>query len=432
MKKIYLIDWNSFIYRMFFALPEFSTKEWKIVNATFGMAKFFVEQLKRENPDYLIFIKDAKWDNFRHKLYAQYKATRERMPDNLRVQISDIEKMINLMWIDIVEVDWYEADDVIWTFAHKFDSDQDLEVDILTWDKDLFSLVSSNIKIYDTMKKKKFWPEETREKFWVDSDKIIDYLSIVWDKADNIPGIDWFGPQKAIALINTIWWVEDIYKTVDKFESWELDINTMDKSIQSCFKWKTYDKLRDSRENAFLSKKLATLDKKVALELFDLEKFKFDEKNILNNEVLEFFRQLEFFSLVWWEDFKELKKWEDLDLRVNIVWDKIWLDSLFEKIKKSSEISFDTETTSLDVFEAEIVWISIYIDDKNIYYINRLHSWPQLSDEDLRDFLSDLFDLDITIIWHNLKYDLEIVELFLQENSKNHIWSDNHQMSLSV
>jgi len=94
MKKIYLIDGNSFIYRMFFALPEFSTKDGVIVNALFGMAKFFVGQIVKENPDYVIFIKDAKGDNFRHQIYPEYKATRERMPDNLRSQIELIEEMI--------------------------------------------------------------------------------------------------------------------------------------------------------------------------------------------------------------------------------------------------------------------------------------------------------------------------------------------------
>jgi DNA polymerase-1 len=104
MKKIYLIDGNSFIYRMFFALPEFSTKDGKIVNATFGMAKFFMEQLVKEKPDYVVFIKDAKGNNFRHDLYSEYKATRERMPDSLRSQIGDIEEMIARMNMQIIEI----------------------------------------------------------------------------------------------------------------------------------------------------------------------------------------------------------------------------------------------------------------------------------------------------------------------------------------
>ena len=108
-KTVYLLDGNNFIYRMFFALPEFSTKSGKIVNATFWMAKFFVNSLAGYNPDYVFFVKDAKGKNFRHEIFEDYKATRERMPDNLRVQIADIEDMIDRMWIGKIEREWYEA-----------------------------------------------------------------------------------------------------------------------------------------------------------------------------------------------------------------------------------------------------------------------------------------------------------------------------------
>lgn len=97
MKKIFLIDGNSFIYRMFFGLPEFSTKDGKVVNAIFGMAKFFVDTLVKQKPDSLVFITDPKGDTFRNKIYSEYKATRDRMPDNLRAQIDDIYKMIEMM-----------------------------------------------------------------------------------------------------------------------------------------------------------------------------------------------------------------------------------------------------------------------------------------------------------------------------------------------
>ena len=224
MKKIYLIDWNSFIYRMFFALPEFSTKDWKVVNAIFWMAKFFVNTLVKEKPDYVVFIKDAKWENFRHKLYSDYKATRDRMPDNLRSQINDIEKMISMMKIDIVEIEWYEADDVLWTLAKKLWADKNNQVFVLSWDKDLFSLISENIFVYDTMKKVIFDEEKTKQKFWVEPKMIINYLAICWDKSDNIPWIEWFWPKKAIDLINEIWWIEEIYLQADKVASLEKKI----------------------------------------------------------------------------------------------------------------------------------------------------------------------------------------------------------------
>ena len=266
MKKIYLIDWNSFIYRMFFAIPEFKTKDWTFVNALFWMAKFFVWQLFKENPDYLIFVKDAKGDNFRHKLYADYKATRERMPDNLRTQISLIEEMINKMWIDIIEIPGFEADDVIWTLATSLWNDLNNDVYILSWDKDLYSLTKQNVKIYDTMKNKIYDYELAKTKFDVNPEYIIDYLAIVWDSSDNIPWVDWFWPKKAVDLINTYGTVENIFE----------HINDEDFILS----WKTLEKLKESRDIAFLSKKLATIEKKVDLWNFYLENFVFNKDDL--------------------------------------------------------------------------------------------------------------------------------------------------------
>ncbi len=421
MKKIYLIDWNSFIYRMFFALPEFTTKDWKVVNAIFWMAKFFVSTLVKEKPDYVVFIKDAKWENFRHKLYADYKATRDRMPDNLRSQIEDIEKMISILKMQIVEIPGYEADDVLWTLAKKLWEDKNNKVFILSGDKDLFSLISENIFVYDTMKKVQFDEEKTKEKFWVEPKFIIDYLAICWDTADNIHWIDWFWPKKAIDLINNIWWVEKIYEEVEKVNSWEKKFSDFEKSVQSCFKWKTFEKLVNSRENAFLSLKLATIDLSVNLENFDLEDFKFVPENFKNEEILEYFKSLEFNSLIEEWDFSvKMQTWKDLNLKVKIVDSKEKLEELFKKIKQKKEIVFDTETTSLNVMEASLVWVSIYLDDENIFYINALHSGKKVEISDLKNFLKNVFNLDILIVWHNLKYDLEIIENFLnREEEKN-------------
>ena len=428
MKRIYLIDASSFIYRMFYGVPEMKTKKGEVVNAIYWIARFFLIQMKYENPDYLIFIKDAKGKNFRHDLDENYKATRDKTPDNLRSQMPVIYDMVAKMGIPIIEKQGYEADDIIWTLASKYNGVPDCEVDILSWDKDLYSLVSKNVCIYDTMKKKKFGIEETKEKFWVEPQKIIDYLAIVWDKADNIPWIDWFWPQKAVALINIIWTVEEIYDFIDKNkleEIWEKERkqileNTFweekAKILFSMFKWKTFEKLLNSRENAFLSKKLATIELNVELNDFNLEDFKFLPENYLTPEVKELFRELEFNSLLW-EEPPKLKKWDDLWLKVKIIDNDEKLEKLLKLIKHFPKIVLDTETTSLDIMKAKLVWISIYINDDEIYYINRLHKWTNISDSKLKNFLENLFDLDITIIGHNIKYDLEIIDLFLK--SKN-------------
>lgn len=446
MKKIYLIDWNSFIYRMFFALPEFATKEGEVVNALFWMAKFFVESLVKQNPDYLIFIKDARWENFRHKIYKDYKATRDKMPDNLRTQIKLIEEMIIKMWIDIVEIPGYEADDAIWTFSQILSEDKDNQVYILSGDKDLYSLVCDNVFIYDTMKRKIFNPEKTKEKFWIEPKMIIDYLAIVWDKADNIPWIDWFWPKKAVELINNIWSVEKIFKEVEKVINEEKSFKDFEKSIQSCFKWKTFEKLLNSQENAFLSKQLATIELNIDLEKmyitnhendtwiiekkFELKDFIFKKDSLKNQDTIEFFKKYEFHSLVWETEEVKLKTWWDFWLKVKIIDNQNWLDNLLELIKKQGEITLDTETTWLNIMEAQLVWISIYIDKKNIYYINRLHDWWKINDENLRFFLEKILNLDILIIWHNLKYDLEIIDIFLENILTTENNDTNHQMSL--
>lgn len=433
MKKIFLIDGNSFIYRMFFWLPEFSTKDGKVVNAIFGMAKFFVDTLVKQKPDYLIFTTDPKGKTFRNDIYEDYKATRERMPDNLRAQIDDIYRMIEMMGIEIIKKDGFEADDVIGTLATKLWKDAENEVYILSWDKDLYSLITKNVFVYDTMKKKVFDPEAAKEKFGVSPDGIIDYLSIVWDKADNIPGIDWFWPKKAVALINSIWDIESIYAVVKKIESGEKieeilpNLNEEEyKEIRSCFKGKTFEKLQASYDDAVLSKRLATIDLQVGYEDFDLEEFHFAPKEYMNAEVKEFFKSCEFFSLLWEEEQITTKFWRDLGLKVQTITNDSDLISLQSKILwenngKDKKVTLDTETTSLQIVEAELLWISIYLDDNNIFYINVWHTWKQVTQLQAKAFLQDILDSEILIIWHNLKYDLQIIDFFLQSDINNDI-----------
>ncbi len=422
VKKIYLIDANSFIYRMFYGIPEMITKKGEYVNAIFGIARFFLIQMKYENPDYLIFVKDAKWKNFRHNLDENYKATRDKMPDNLRSQMPIISEMIKKMWIPIIEIKGYEADDIIWTLAKKYCSTstylkenklEAYEVDILTWDKDLYSLVSKNVYIYDTMKKKKFWKLETIEKFWVKPELIIDYLAIVWDKSDNIPWIDWFWPKKAVTLLNELWSIEKIYEVFDsnRFEN-------LSDSLKKIFRWKNLEKLENSKDNAFLSKKLATIELNVELIDFDLNKYKFSTENYLTAEIKTLFRELEFNSLLP-EKAPQLKKWEDLKLKINIINNDEKIENLFNLIKNFPQISLDIEATSLNIMEARLVWISIYLNDDNIFYINKLHIWNKVSNSKLKEFLKKLFKLDITIIGHNIKHDLEIIDLFLKKEKNN-------------
>jgi DNA polymerase-1 len=424
-RKIYLIDGNNFIYRMFFWMPEFATKDGKIVNAVFWMAKFFVNQLVNEDPDYIFFVKDARWGTFRDEIYSEYKATRERMPDNLRSQIGDIVDMIAMMEIPMIEEPWYEADDVIGTLAVDLWKDPDNEILILTWDKDLYSLVTHNVKIYDTMKRRISWIDETREKFGIEPNMIIDYLSIVWDSADNIPWIAGFWPKKAVTMINDIWNIEKVYDVLD---SWNYENLTDD--AKKIFKWKAIEKLTDSRDNAFLSKKLATICLDVPNYSWEnkvvLEDYKFYPEKFLKPEIIQFFKDYEFHSLVPKDQLEKSKTWKDLWITPKIIWNDEQLVELKNIIKGYSKVVLDTETTWLDSMTADLVWVSIYLDDKNIYYINRLHSWPNVSDKNLHNFLDYLLQSDYLIIGHNIKYDLQIIELFLKCSNLHDDWEENN------
>ncbi len=414
---------------MFFALPEFNSPSGQPVNAIFGVAKWIVNSLATQKPDYVFFIKDAKGKNFRHDLYSEYKATRDKMPDDLRSQLDIMEDMITKMWIDIISPDGYEADDVIGTLARYFGQDKAMETYILSSDKDLHSLVQDNVFIYDMMKRKIFSPDKTTEKFWVTPEYIIDYLAIMWDKSDNIPGIDWFGPKKAVDLINNIWGLEKIYQMADNVESGKQEVTELEKSVQSCFKWKTFEKLLSSRENAFLSKKLATIDLQVPFE-FTLSDYSYDPKNIVNDDVKSLFWELWFSSL--YEEEKQLKTWKDTGLKVQIIWDESGLKKLEEKISKYNEIVLDTETTSLNIMEADLVWVSMYLDDENIYYINAKHRGPQVENNILQNFLKNILESDITIIGHNIKYDLQIITLFLEKSGENTQVKTGEQIGLGI
>jgi DNA polymerase-1 len=199
-----------------------------------------------------------------------------------------VDEMITKVWIKIIEVPWYEADDVIWTLATEFWKDKNNNVYILSWDKDLYSLVQDNVKIKDTMKKKDFWIEETIEKFWVKPEQIIDYLAIVWDKSDNIPGLDWFGPKKATNMLEKYGTLEEVYNNTDDFT------------------WKTGEKLVAGKENAFLSQRLATIVCDIDLWLNEKDHI-FNKEDILNPDSIDFLNSLEFYSITWGEKkrFKE-------------------------------------------------------------------------------------------------------------------------------
>lgn len=327
MKTIYLIDGYNLIYRLFYAVPPFTTRAGEPVNAVFGMAKTLLGIHEYERPDELYFIMDSKGKSFREDIYPEYKGTRDRMPDDLRAQESKIFELLSRMGIPVLSKEGYEADDLIGTLVTRLRADSESQIYILSGDKDLYQFIGGNVMVYDTMKRKVAGREEAIEKFGVPPERVVDYLSITGDTSDNIPGIPGFGPKKAQTLITEFGTLEDIYKALDLGAATLTD--------------KTKATLEEHRDTAFLSKKLATIPTDVDFELEPNGRYKFSSRHVLTPEVLDFFRTLEFKSLLSFEE-SALRTFKDLEIQYIEIEDEAGIESLKSRIITEKACSIGT------------------------------------------------------------------------------------------
>ncbi|MFS4459635.1 DNA polymerase I [Bdellovibrio sp. HCB2-146] len=288
MKRIYLVDVSSMFFRAFYAVRPLTSPAGVPVNAVYGFLSMIIKLFKDEKPDHMVFCYDRKEPSFRKEMYEDYKAHRTEMPDDLSVQIPYIKKLADLLGIPSLEVPNYEADDIIGTLTH-WGRRQKMQVVIVSGDKDFGQLITDNVILYDTMKDHKYDAKGVFEKWGIRPDQFIDYLAIVGDTSDNIPGVKGVGEKGAIKLLEQFKHVEDIYENIDKVES---------KSVR--------EKLIASKDNCLLSKKLVTIACDIpvsenyedyALRPWHVEElrqllqelnFKTFEKNLLGNGQLGF------------------------------------------------------------------------------------------------------------------------------------------------
>lgn len=249
MKKLYLIDVSSMFFRAFYAVRPLTSPSGVPVNAVYGFLSMIIKLLKEEKPEYVAFCYDRKDPSFRKDMYDDYKANRSEMPEELAVQIPYIKKLADLLGIPSFEVPKFEADDLIGTISH-WGCKNGFEVYIVSGDKDFGQLVNDCVWIYDTMKDVRLDPAGVKEKMGVPPEQIIDYLAIVGDSSDNVPGVKGIGPKGAVTLLEDFKSLEGIYENLDKISS---------KSVKA--------KLEASRDMAFLSKKLVTIVTDVPMKL---------------------------------------------------------------------------------------------------------------------------------------------------------------------
>ena len=408
-KPIILVDGSSYLYRAFHALPPLTTSTGQPIGAVRGVASMLRKMINDYDPEYMAVVFDAKGKTFRDELFEQYKANRPPMPDELREQVQPLHDLIRAMGLPLIIEDGVEADDVIGTFARIFSAEQK-PVLISTGDKDMAQLVNDHVTLINTMNNAVYDIDGVREKFGVGPELIIDFLALMGDKVDNIPGVPGVGEKTALALLTGLGSLEKIYDNLDKVA--ELNF----RGAKSMGK-----KLEEHREQAFLSYELATI--KVDCEL----KEALDDLKLLApdaEKLATYYRDLEFKG--WLNELLEgddptVDGAPDIESEQSIdrdgyqtVLTEEELDAWLDKLKKAELFAFDTETTSLNYMEADLVGVSFATAPGEAAYVPFGHDYPGAPDQLDRALVLDklkpvLEDEQSKKIGQNLKYDMSVL-----------------------
>ncbi len=415
---LYLIDGHALAYRTYYAITagmsdRMQNRNGEPTAGTYGFANVLMRLLEQEKPEYLAIAFDTG-KTFRNDLYPEYKATRAKMPDDLRPQIERIRELVDAFHFPRLEKEGVEADDVLGTIANQA-VEQGLGVKIITGDRDLLQLVNDRIvvslpgsKLSDS---KDYNASGVKEYLGVNPDQVVDYKALVGDTSDNIPGIPGIGPKTAVSLLEKYRTLDEIYQHVSEVPG------------------KVGEKLVNNKDSAYMSRDLAQIKTDVGIRLV-LEDARTDHINIQAVEAL--FRELDFRTLIprlrticgplvsqtspqlslFGEEVKQIGLPSTYSLDVKIVDTPQKLAALKQKLESSQLIALDTETTSLDPLQANLVGISLSVKEGEGYYIPVGHngSASQLSIKTVIDALTPaLTDPKITKAGHNIKYDALVI-----------------------
>ena len=401
---VVLVDGSSYLFRAYHALPPLTTSK----NHPTGAIKGVVSMIRRLEQDFpgskMVVIFDAKGKTFRHDLYEEYKANRPPMPEDLACQIEPIHEIVKAMGLPLLTVTGVEADDVIGTLANEATS-KGIDVVVSTGDKDMAQLVSDHVTLINTMTDTRMDRDGVVEKFGVTPEQIVDYLALVGDKVDNIPGVNKCGPKTAVKWLQSYDDLDNVIKHAD-------DI-----------KGKIGEYLREATETLPLSRELATIRTNVELD-FGLEDLKLREQD--DQQLLELFKEYELRS--WIAELKEggtsssgnpqssdeKPTPETGEKNYSVITDQKELDQWLARLKSAELFAFDTETTSLRYMDAEIVGVSFAIEPGEAAYVPLGHDYMGAPEQLARDeVLAQLKPLlenpDLAKVGQNLKYDKNVL-----------------------
>jgi len=401
-KTLYLIDGSAIAYRSYFGMirNRLTNSAGKPTGAVFAYVNSLLKLLEEEKPDYIGMVFDAPEKTFRHEIYKEYKATREAMPDELVLQLPYIHKVTEAMNIPVIIRPGYEADDIIGTLA-KEAKQRGLQVYMVTGDKDFMQLLEDDILVYKPGSGQKpveiIDKDKVAEKWGVRPDQIADYLGMIGDTSDNIPGIKGIGPAKARPLLKEFGSLENIIDNVEKIGN-----------------PRVRDLIRNSAEEAKFSKMLATIKTDVPLDI------KIDElqtKPIKRDELIKLFEELESFSLM--KNLGIAKQTKTVEKQYQALKERSEIQRLVKTLEKVEMLSVDLETTSTSPMRAEIVGISLSWEANKGVYIPIQYPSAQKSlfgDDDKIEFLELLKPIlenaAIPKCGQNLKYDMLILRRY--------------------
>ncbi|OGP93476.1 MAG: DNA polymerase I [Deltaproteobacteria bacterium RBG_16_48_10] len=382
--RLLLIDGSSYIYRAFYAISHLSNSKGLPTNAAYGFTQMILKVLKDQRPEYLAVVFDAKGPTFRSEAYKEYKANRPAMPESLVLQIPYIKKIIESYRIPTLEMEGYEADDLIGAVAKRME--QEADVIVITGDKDILQLVSDHIQVYDPMKEKRFGVEEVVDRFGLRPDQMVEMMGLAGDAIDNIPGVPGIGEKTATELIKNFGSIENLLAHLDQVRQKRLK-----------------EKLETYGEQARLSRRLATIRTDVPISI-ELKHFLLPLPDL--RSLREIFKELEFNKLL--KELPEEKSSKEMDYRLITDWGAF--DVLLKDLKEAKSFSIDLETTSPYPMWAELVGVSLSHTPPQAFYIPLGHRHREVTRQlpltpVLEALKPILEDPEIKKVGQNLKYE---------------------------
>ena len=388
---IILVDGSSYLYRAYHALPPLENSKNQPTGAIKGVISM-IKKIRIDHPESdLAVVFDAKGKTFRHDMYTEYKANRPPMPEDLVSQIEPIHKIIQLMGIKLIMISGVEADDVIGTLAEQARKKK-LDTVISTGDKDMTQLVCKNVSVVNTMTGELLDESGVKQKFGVPPEHITDYLALIGDKSDNVPGVDKVGPKTAVKWLDQHTNLENVIKNAESLGG------------------KVGENLRSSIDTLKLAHDLVTIKRDVELP-FGIEELKVVKED--TEGLTKIYEELEFKSWLQEEPKQQTPKPKQLNSNYELINSEGALDKIIKAASKSKVIAIDTETTGLDYMDADLVGVSMAYEAGKAFYIPFGHEKQEVSQlkekivlEKLKPFLEKVQN---KIIGQNIKFDRNIL-----------------------